>query len=70
MPRPSRPARMQAVERELRRLAAEYQVWRDALPENLLESGLAAKLDDAVAELEDLADEVSDFDCPRVGMAY
>lgn len=70
MPRPSRPARLQAIERELRQLAAEYQLWRDALPDNLQESGLAAKLDDAIAELEELADEVSCFDFPRIGMAY
>jgi len=70
MKRPSRPARLLAVQQELRLLAGEYQTWRDALPANLQEGGLAAKLEEAVQQLEDLADEVSYFDHPLVGVGY
>lgn len=70
MARPTRPARLLAVQQELRQLAGEYQAWRDALPANLQESGLAAKLEEAVEQLEDLADEVSYFDYPQVGIGY
>ena len=70
MKRPSRPARLLAVQQELRLLAGEYQTWRDALPDNLQEGGLAAKLEEAVQQLEDLADEVSYFDHPLVGVGY
>lgn len=70
MKRPSKPARLLAVQQELRQLAGEYQAWRDGLPVNLQEGGLAAKLEEAVEQLEDLADEVSYFDYPQVGIAY
>jgi hypothetical protein len=70
MKHPSKPARLLAVQQELRQLAGEYQAWRDGLPANLQEGSLAAKLDEAVEQLEDLADEVSYFDYPQVGIGY
>jgi hypothetical protein len=66
-PRVSRPARLQAVEVELRALAGEYQHWLSALPANLADSALAADLEQASEQLEDLADELSAIDLPRIG---
>ena len=58
MAKPSRPARLQAIETELRLLVDEYQIWRDALPENLADGAMADHLDETVAALEDAADSV------------
>jgi len=54
----SRPARLRAVEQELRQLGTEYQGWRDALPENMADGAMADHLDETIAALEDAADTV------------
>ena len=72
LPRPgarprSRPARLRALAAETRHLAAEYQTWRDALPENLQEGQMADQLDEVVLELEEVADQLEAIQPPRVG---
>ena len=66
---PSRPARLRAVEQELRNLITEYQNWRDALPENLANGEQADHLDETIAALDDAADSVwaVTIDPPLVG---
>ncbi len=64
---PSRPARLRALELELRQLADEYQDWQDALPENMADGLLAERLTCTISTLEDLADELSWLDIPYVG---
>ena len=61
-PRPKpRPARWAAALAELRALQAEYEAWRDSLPESLADSRTAELLE-GVLEV-DLA--VVDVDLPR-----
>ena len=64
---PSRPARLLRIESDLRQLAEEYQRWRDATPENLTEGQLAQELDDAIGQLEAIADDVAAIQPPRIG---
>lgn len=64
----SRPQRLQAIERELRQLATEYQAWHDALPDNQSEGSMAAKLEETIETLTDLADEVWAVDPPCIGI--
>lgn len=64
---PSRPARLLHIEAELRKLASEYQEWRDATPENLAEGQLAQELEEAIGQLEAIADDVADIEPPRIG---
>jgi hypothetical protein len=64
---PSRPARIQALEDEARRLAADYQNWRDRLPGNLAEGGTAARLEEFIAQLEEIAASIEALDPPVVG---
>ena len=66
-PRASRPARLLAVEVELRALADEYLRWREALPANLAQSSLADDLEQTGEQLENLADELAGIDLPRIG---
>lgn len=66
-PRVSRPARLLAVEVELRALAGEYQRWLAALPANLADGALAEELEQTGEQLEALADELAAIDLPRVG---
>lgn len=70
MTRLSRPARLRALEKELRQLAQEYQGWLDALPENLSESDMAAKLEETIEALENIADDVWAIDPPCIGIRY
>lgn len=63
--RQTRPVRVASVEAELRSLAAEYQHWLDALPDNQADSEFAAQLQTMVEQLEDLADGVGQLDVPR-----
>lgn len=63
--RPSRLKRVAAIIDALQELAAEYQAWRDALPANLADTELASKLEDASAELADLADTLGAIDLPQ-----
>ena len=62
----SRPARLRAVEEELRRLAAEYQAWLDALPENMADGWMADWLEETIGTLEDTASEIGGIDPARV----
>lgn len=68
-PRPkqkaSRPARLEAIENEARCLIDEYQGWRGSLPEPLQESGLAAKLDEAIDKLTEAAELLADVELPK-----
>ena len=64
---PSRPARLVAIETELRALAAEYQRWQDTLPANLAESQQAEQLAEITETLEAIADDVADLEPPRIG---
>ena len=57
----SRPARWAAALAELRTLQAEYQDWRDQLPEALAGSRTAERLD----EVCDLDLDALDVDLPR-----
>ena len=57
----SRPARWAAALAELRTLQAEYQDWRDQLPEALADSRTAERL----AEVCDLDLDALDVDLPR-----
>ena len=61
-PRPkTRPARWAAALAELRTLQAEYQAWRDQLPESLAESRTTDRLD----EVCDLDLDALDVELPR-----
>ena len=51
--------------REARALLDEFQDWRDRLPDSLQDSGLAAKLDEAIERFTDVADTLADIDLPR-----
>ena len=64
---PSRPVRIQALEAETRRLAADYQNWRDKLPGNLAEGETAARLEEFIAQLEEIAASIEALDPPMVG---
>ena len=61
-PRPkTRPARWATALAELRALQAEYEAWRDQLPESLAESRTAERLDEVCnVDLDAL-----DVDLPR-----
>lgn len=61
----SRPERLRVIEGELRDLAAGYQHWREALPDNQSGTELADRLEAVVEKLETMADEVGDLDPPR-----
>ena len=63
--RPSRPQRLAVVETELRSLAAGYQHWCEALPENQADSELAEQLQTLADQLEAMADELQALDIPR-----
>lgn len=69
MATPSRPARLRAIEQELRQIATGYQNWRDALPENLANGEQADHLDETIAALDDAADSVwaVTIDPPLIG---
>ena len=61
----SRPRRLALVIEELLDLAAEYQDWRDRMPENLSSSALAEQLELAIDQLESLAADAEAVDLPR-----
>ena len=61
----SRPARLVAIENETQALIDEYQAWRDGLPESLQEGSLAAKLDEAIDRLTEVAETLGDIDLPK-----
>jgi len=61
----SRPARLVAIENEVRALLEEYQDWRARLPDSLQDSGLANKLDEAIDRLTEVAETLADIDLPR-----
>ena len=69
MPKPSRPVRLQTIEKDLRQLVDEYQAWHDALPENMSGGAMADHLEETIAALEDAADTVwaVTIDPPCVG---
>lgn len=61
----SRPKRVAALVAALRELADEYQDWREALPDSLAGSRVAAQLDDVTEQLGQLADDLEALDLPR-----
>lgn len=65
--RPSRPARLTAIENELRELATEYEGWLEALPDNMADSARAEELTEIAEALNRLADEVNELEPPRIG---
>jgi hypothetical protein len=61
----SRPARLAAVEDEIRCLLDEYQDWLDRLPDSLQESGQAQNLADTIESLSSAADLLAELTPPR-----
>ena len=61
----SRPARLAAVEGEIRLLLDEYQDWLDRLPESLQDSGQAEILADTIESLSSAADLLAEITPPR-----
>jgi hypothetical protein len=62
---PSRPERLALVLTEVQALAAEYEEWLEALPEQFQEGTLADKLSDTVEKLNGAADLLSEVDVPK-----
>lgn len=60
----SRPARLAKVERELRTLATEYELWMENLPESLCDSTLASALEEAITKLTEAADTLAEVQLP------
>ena len=63
----SRPARILAVIEEVRSLVDGYQKWRDGMPANFSEGQMADRLDQVIAELEEVAAALEQIDPPTVG---
>ena len=61
----SRPARLEALKRELQDLLEGYQAWLDALPENQGDSELAERLRDTIERLQEALDALEQIDPPR-----
>ena len=64
---PSRPARIRALVDEVRKLAEEYQNWRDRLPGNLAEGQTAARIEEVKEQLDEIADALEAIDPPSPG---
>ena len=64
---PSRRARIHALSEEACKLAAEYQNWRDRLPRNLAEGATAARLEEVIAHLDEVAEALDAIDPPVPG---
>lgn len=62
---PSRPARLLTALDLVRALQAEYEAWRERLPESLADSEQAARLVETVDLLEQAADLLAAIDPPR-----
>jgi uncharacterized membrane protein YccC len=63
--RSSRPARLEAIESEVRSLLGEYEAWLEALPSSLADSDQAAKLAETIEQLAAVAESVAEIDPPR-----
>ena len=61
----SRPNRLAAIERELRALTEEYQMWLANLPEFLDGSDQAELLTVTIEQLTDATDLIADITLPR-----
>ena len=61
----SRPARLVAIGKETQALLEDYEAWRARLPESLEESDMAAKLDEAIEKLAEVAEALADIDLPK-----
>ena len=61
----TRPARLAAVEDELRSLAEGYRDWLEAMPTNQAETQLAEDLKEISEKLDAMADEVNSLEPPR-----
>jgi len=62
---PSRPARLAQLLKDVQSLAAQYEDWLAALPEQLQHSALADKLSETIEQLNGAADLLSDVDPPK-----
>ena len=62
---PSRPARLNTAIDLVSDLQAEYEEWRERLPDSLANSEQAARLDEKVDLLQQAADLLSAIDPPR-----
>lgn len=62
---PSRPARLLTAIDLVRTLQAEYEAWRERLPESLTDSEQAARLGETLELLEQAADLLDSIDPPR-----
>lgn len=62
---PSRPTRLQTAIDLVCTLQAEYEEWRERLPESLADSQQAARLDETVDLLAQAADLLDSIDPPR-----
>lgn len=63
--RPSRPARLAALQVEASKLRDEYEGWLENLPESLAESDQANLLTEAVEQLQSVVDLLSEIQVPR-----
>jgi hypothetical protein len=61
----SRPERIDQALTEVQALAAEYEEWLQALPEQFQEGALADKLSDTVEKLNAAADLLGEIDAPK-----
>ena len=60
----SRPKRLTVVIHEVESLAAEYEGWRDRLPESLIGSGQDDELSEAIDLLREAAEMLSQLQPP------
>lgn len=61
----ARPKRLEVVEAELQSLFKEYEVWLNAMPDNLSESELAEQLQETLDHLQEALDAVASIQPPR-----
>jgi len=62
---PSRPARLAAIEKQLRELIEEYENWLESLPESLSESQSADLLAETIDQLTEAADSIAEISLPK-----
>jgi plasmid stability protein len=61
----SRPVRLQRAISDIEDLLADYEAWRDNLPESLQSTATAASLDDTIENLQQAADALNSIVPPR-----
>lgn len=63
----SRSSRLTSHSDGLRQLSAEYKNWRDRLPRNLAAGETASRLDEVIADIDDIVERIESLDLPVVG---